>query len=256
MDMEQEESKAGAPSWMVTFADLMSLLLTFFVLLLSFSTTEVIKFREAMGSIKMALGLKSPQEASTVPTGQSPLREDMNELGSANVSPDEMEQQLRDVLEALGLENDGEARKTLYGVVLQLKGDLMFPSGMAELNPTAFPILDALSNYIAGVDRHVDIAGHTDSIPIATEVFPSNWELSAARAGQAVRYLVEHGVPPEKLRAIGQADTVPIADNSTAEGRAKNRRVEFVFSPESKGELPKQPVEALTASIPTNTVTP
>jgi chemotaxis protein MotB len=255
MEMEQEDAKSGAPGWMVTFADLMSLLLTFFVLMLSFSTTEVMKFREAMGSIQEALGLMSAQESSMVPSGQSPLKEDMNELGSAGVSPDEMEQQLKDVLEALGLEDQGEARKTLFGVVLQLKGDLMFQSGMSDLSPKAYPVLDALATYINDVDRHVDIAGHTDSIPISTAIFPSNWELSAARAGQAVRYLVEHGVPPEKLRAIGQADTVPIADNATMEGRAKNRRVEFVFSPESKN-LPTKSVEELTASVPTDAVTP
>ena len=245
MDFDMDEPKAGAPDWMVTFADLMSLLLTFFVLMLSFSTTEVVKFREAMGSIQAALGLRSPNDTSDVPQGKTPLTADIAEIGGGGMTPEQIEEQLEAVLQEFNLEAKGEARQSVHGVVLQIEGDLMFNSGEAALTPQTFALLNALAGYINKVGRQVDIVGHTDNIPIATAVYPSNWELSAARAGQAVRYLAEQGVPADRMRAIGQADTVPIATNDTAEGRARNRRVEFVFTAPVKPNLPTAPVESL-----------
>jgi len=238
---EPEPAAEGAPAWIVTFADLMSLLLTFFVLLLSFSNTEVVKFREAMGSIKDAMGVTSQDGDSKVPVGKSPLTDEIAEIGSSPSSA-ELEQQLQGVLESFGLESKGETQLTADGVTLRLQGDLMFNSGESGLTPRTYDLLEGLASYIASIDRRVDIVGHTDSVPISTPIYPSNWELSAGRAAEAVRYLVEHGVPPERLRAIGQADTVPIDTNDTPEGRARNRRIEFVFSaktsrPEKKVNL-------------------
>ena len=121
------------------------------------------------------------------------------------------------------------AKITKHGVILQLKGDLLFESGQATIKPKALPVLEGLARYISKTSRDVDVLGHTDNRPIGTAVFPSNWELSAARAGRAVRYLAEKGVPAQRLRAIGHADSVPVASNTTQVGRAANRRVEFVF---------------------------
>ncbi len=243
-----DDAPAGAPEWMVTFADLMSLLLTFFVLLLSFSTTEVIKFREAMGSIREALGMRSPDDVSKIPTGETPLSDEIAEIGSKSLPLDKVEKQLQDVLEAFGLEDQGETQRTDYGVILRLKGDLMFASGKAELSPDTFDLLEGLAQYIGGIAGRIDVVGHTDNVPIATPLYPSNWELSAARAGQVVRYLVEHGVAADRLRAIGQADTVPIADNSTPEGRARNRRVEFLFVPGDPDRAREVSVEELAGA--------
>ncbi len=242
---DSDEAAEGAPEWMVTFADLMSLLLTFFILLLSFSTTEVMKFREAMGSIREALGLHSPDDPSKIPTGKTPLTDEIAEIGSPNLPLAKVEKQLQAVLETFGLQDQGETQRTPFGVILRLKGDLMFQSGKAELSPETFDLLEGLARYIGGIGGRIDVIGHTDNVPISTPVYPSNWELSAARAGQVVRFLVEHGVAPERLRAIGQADTVPIADNSTPEGRARNRRVEFLFVPVTPGRVPETTMEEL-----------
>jgi chemotaxis protein MotB len=114
-------------------------------------------------------------------------------------------------------------------VALQLEGDLLFDSGSAELKAESFPILSELAELIRRVEYRVDVLGHTDSLPIATAVFPSNWELSGARAGRAVRYLAEQSVPAKRLRAIGHADTHPVAANDTEASRSLNRRVEFIF---------------------------
>ncbi len=229
MEMESDDGGGkGAPAWVVTFADLMSLLLTFFVLLLSFSNMEIIKFRTMAGSVRNALGLKSEFELSDIPTGSKLLPYQDPKEGEGQAM-EEIVRYLSQILEENGMEKNGNAKITKYGVVLQLKGDLLFESGQATIKPKALPILDGLARYISESSRDVDVIGHTDDRPIATAVFPSNWELSAARAGRAVRYLAEKGVPAQRLRAIGHADTVPVTSNATQVGRAANRRVEFVF---------------------------
>jgi chemotaxis protein MotB len=225
MQLYQEEEPHGAPTWVVTFADLMSLLLTFFVLMLSFSTTEVVKFRQAMSSVEEAFGLRSPEDVSDSPQGHLAIDDTR-----AGITPAEVEAQIEELLEATGLQARAEAHMTADGVMLRVEGDMMFDSGEAELSPGIFALLNDLAKYIKAGDHRVAVVGHTDDTPIATLVYPSNWELSAARAAQAVRYLVEQGVPAERLRAIGQADTFPLASNGDLGGKARNRRIEFVFS--------------------------
>ena len=229
MKMESDAGgKKGAPAWIVTFADLMSLLLTFFVLLLSFSNMEIVKFRTMAGSVRNALGLKSEFELSDIPTGSKLLPHQDPKEGEGQ-AVEEIVRDLSQIIEENGMGKNGSARITKHGVILQLKGDLLFESGQAAIKPKALPILEGLARYISKTSRDVDVLGHTDNRPIGTAVFPSNWELSAARAGRAVRYLAEKGVPAQRLRAIGQADAVPVATNATQAGRGANRRVEFVF---------------------------
>lgn len=241
MEPPAEEAKAGAPEWMVTFADLMSLLLTFFVLLLSFSTTEVVKFKEMMGSIRNALGMRSEVAPLDNPAGEKLLPSFKSGDAQGGPTQEELEAQLKEMLEQTGAAQSGEAQLTKHGVVLQISGDLMFESGRAEISPQAMAVLDGLAEYVKDLDRGIDVIGHTDDVPIATAVFPSNWELSAARAGQAVRYLVEKGVDPHRLRAIGQADTEPLKENDSPENRATNRRVEFIFTERTEGPAEVDP---------------
>lgn len=229
---ECEECKAGAPEWMVTFADLMSLLLTFFVLLLSFSNTEIIKFRTMAGSVRNALGLKSEFEISDMPKGSKIVPYDNPREGDGedvDKAAEQMKKELEEVLDKTGSAANGAVKVTKRGVVLQLRGDMLFGSGDARIETSAHDTLEAIAEYASAQGRVVDVVGHTDDVPIATAVYPSNWELSAARAGQAVRYLVERGVSSEMVRAIGQADSKPDQPNDTSEGRSANRRIEFIF---------------------------
>ncbi len=248
MPVEQQEESGGkgAPAWMCTFADLMSLLLTFFVLLLSMSSTEVQKFRAMAGSLRDAFGMKSDLALSPTPMSDEILpRDDERQGDDGSPDSEESERELREALEELGIDvGDMKLDGDEDTVVLRLEGDLLFDSGEASLKPEALPALDAIANYLATTNYELDVVGHTDNVPIATAVYPSNWELSAARAGQAVRHLTEQQVEPARLRAIGRAETEPIDDNSTAEGRASNRRVEFIFTqPASPGALTLPSVE-------------
>ena len=231
MLQDDDEAPPGAPEWIVTFADLMSLLLTFFVLLLSFSSTQMAKFEAVAGSLKNALGMRSELDLSD----QAERRELIERLENQRSEQDpatapDLEQELSKLLTELGGHGRGIAALTGEGIVLNISGDLMFASGEATLSPEAIQVLDRISNYVLQSDRPLDVVGHTDNVPISTPLFPSNWELSAARAGSAVRYLVDRGVDAQRMRAIGRASTRPVDSNSSAEGRSLNRRVEFIFN--------------------------
>lgn len=225
----QDAPAEGAPDWIVTFADLMSLLLTFFVLLLSFSNMEIVKFRTMAGSVRNALGLKSEFDLSDVPMGSKLLPYEDPKEGEGNPESQGLRQELEAMLREAGLPEKASVRTTSRGVALYIEGDILFDSGSAALRPEAWKILDQIAAMLPRVGYRVDVQGHSDSIPISTPAFPSNWELSAARAGRAVRYFVEKGVPSGRFRAIGLAETRPVSSNDTAEGRANNRRVEFLF---------------------------
>ena len=231
MLQDDDDAPPGAPEWIVTFADLMSLLLTFFVLLLSFSSTQMAKFEAVAGSLKNALGMRSELDLSDQAERRElieRLENQRSEQGPAT-APD-LEQELSKLLTELGGHGRGIAALTGEGIVLNISGDLMFASGEATLSPEAIQVLDRISNYVLQSDRPLDVVGHTDNVPISTPLFPSNWELSAARAGSAVRYLVDRGVDAQRMRAIGRASTRPVDSNSSAEGRSLNRRVEFIFN--------------------------
>lgn len=210
----EQSGAAAAPAWAITFADLMTLLMTFFVLLYSFSSLEAEKFREVAGEIRMAFGSGAPiPEGPGVQTAPSPE------------SDAEMLVQLRKILAVAGAEGERVER----GVALRLPGETLFDPGKAELRAEAAPLLEHIAEVAEQRGGSLEVEGHTDDVPIATAAFPSNWELSSARAASVVRRLVTLGIAPERLRAVGLADTQPVAANDSPENRARNRRVEFVF---------------------------
>ena len=117
-------------------------------------------------------------------------------------------------------------------MALRLESDLLFASGDATLRPQAVPVLDAVARYFKTTDYTLDVAGHTDNVPIQTATYPSNWELSTARATEVVRRLIEQAaVAPARLRVAGRADTEPVASNETEDGRRRNRRIEIILLP-------------------------
>jgi Flagellar motor protein len=148
--------------------------------------------------------------------------------------------ELEEMLKRIGLEGEFKVSYEVIGIRLILQEKILFPSGSAELKPETYPILDKLYEILKDLPNPVEVEGHTDSIPISTEKFPSNWELSTARASSIVRYFIAKGINPERLKASGYADTKPIASNATPEGRAQNRRVEVVILNIKGSELTKQ----------------
>lgn len=230
----------GAPAWMATFADMMSLLLTFFVLLLSFATMDIVKFKDAMGSIQQALGFmpsgtgmfqhtnnptiyEKPFATSSLTRGEL-TSEVVNEMSEA------ISEELKEVIKKYGLEKDVDVEKSKRGVILRMRGKVLFNAGDAELKEASYPVLDKIADIMRKFPSNVSIEGHTDNVPISGGRYSSNWELSVARAISALKYFKSLGdIDLQRINIAGFADTHPIADNSTPEGRAKNRRVEFVF---------------------------
>ncbi len=227
---KKEECPKGAPLWVVTFGDMMSLLLTFFIMLLAFSNMDVQKFKEMLGSIEDAFGVQKERVILTKEGQPVPVDLMGNAEAEREKKKDSLINLLNEMIRESGLEDQVAIVKTDRGVVLQVKGSLMFDPGQARLKEEALKLFDRLIPILRKAPYDIIVEGHTDNLPIKSDKYPSNWELSSARAGAVVRYLIEKGkLNAKRFIAEGLADTRPIAPNDTPENRAKNRRVNIVF---------------------------
>ncbi len=233
----QCDCEEGAPAWMATFGDMMSLLLTFFVLLLSFSTQDVQNFRAMLGSVKEALGVESarpgPFEGRTTSMALLTDRE-VSPTGHNRRFSDERLKQFKskaeEKFEQAGYADRVKVLLTVRGAVIRLDDAQLFDSGSARLRPEALKLLNVVGEIFDAEEGPIAVEAHTDDRPIHTPEFPSNWELSAGRAAAAMRYLVKGStVDPARISVAGYADYHPVAPNDSAEHRALNRRVEFIL---------------------------
>lgn len=227
----QDDPPEGAPEWMVTFGDMMSLLLCFFVLIVSFSTMDVVRYRSLVGSLRSAFGSQNTIQSKAIQSKTTAISLGQNMPGNQSLTWEELENDLVTMVEKEGLTGEATLNRTDRGIVLRVKGTVVFETGGASLRPESLPLLAKVAAIARAFPRKIYIEGHTDNIPLRSEAYPSNWELSSSRASAVVRYLTDmQHITPEKLVASGFAHTIPIANNTTTAGRAKNRRVEFVFS--------------------------
>ena len=215
------------PAWMTTFSDLMSLLLTFFVLLLSFSSVSEEDFNRALGALQGALGVLHGEPILTSPIRLNVpiLRGDITEArptlhdAKAEIEREiQLEQQQRNV----------EVFQSAEGITIRISDRALFDSGQARLKEEFIPLLGKIGGVLARMPNRVEIEGHTDNVPIRTEQFPNNYWLSSARALNVLDvFHREVGIAPERLSAVGYGEFRPLVDNATSENRAKNRRVEI-----------------------------
>jgi chemotaxis protein MotB len=235
----------GPAEWIVTYADLMTLLLVFFVMLFAISTLDVQKFQTIVAQIQKSFGKPTAQieliapdvdkaPESTILDPTEVVRDVPLEQLELLEQLDEIDQELLDDVEAFAEKRRVGDNIVVYQekdrITIVVEGQVFFRSGSSRLEPQSFPILDEIA---ALIKKHpgygVNIKGHTDDVPISTLQFPSNWELSAVRATTVLRYLLTQGVDPDRVTATGYGSLLPIAPNDTPENRAKNRRVEFVL---------------------------
>jgi chemotaxis protein MotB len=215
--------KHGLDGWVMTYGDMMTLLLTFFVLIVSFSSMRDAKFKEAALSLRKAFGVMvEPQSVIKIDDPIVP-RHEIKEQRDFLFEVRELEKTL--LQKQLATEVQLEIRPD--GVQFRLEAPVLFAAGRAEVQPSSREILDTLAAFLGKFSGEVRVEGHSDAIPISNARFPSNWELSAARAGAVARYFQGQGLEPARIAATGFAEHRPLADNDTAEGRAKNRRVEI-----------------------------
>lgn len=214
----------SAPGWMCTYGDIMSLLLTFFVLLISFSSVQEAKFRQAIASFQEALGIL-PHDRSVVEFEQIPTVK-----MTPPIPPAEVIKRIRNSIYMAGLKGDATVTQTHEGIRITIQSPILFDSGSSTLRPDALPVLDELTKILKENQNVVVVEGHTDNIPIHTPSFDSNWELSTARAISVTKYLFQRGnLPAERFSVAGYGEYHPIMTNDTPEGRQKNRRVEILL---------------------------
>ncbi len=216
----------SAPFWMTTYGDMVTLLMVFFILILSFSVIQLEKFKGAMSSMKGALGVM-PEMSSTYKRIDPNLQDEESRIRQEMVS---RISSIEEVLRAMSLSEFVELEANPEGVLIRMGDKLLFESGKAEIMPRALPVLDQIIQTFDGTYKAIYVEGHTDNVPISSARYPSNWELSAARALNVVRYLSKKGhIHPSKLAAVGHGEHRPLLPNTTPQNRAKNRRVEILL---------------------------
>lgn len=294
------DCEEGLPAWMGTFADLMSLLMCFFVLLLSMATMDANRFKKMAESLNDAFGVQRKiivydivkgtsvvaqhfTPASGDPTVLDELVQDTTDVekellgkdaaseeesdeaaaekdakDQANVeivteyvesteakieAADELAEEIKEFMVDEIDQNMVSVETDLARVVIRIHEKGSFPSGGADFNLEFMPIMEKITAVVNGSVGTVTVAGHTDNIPIRSGLYRSNWELSAARAVTiAQSLLADDSVDQNRLIIEGHADTVPIAENETPEGRAANRRVEIILT---QGEMPQDSAEPI-----------
>ncbi|MBU2885324.1 flagellar motor protein MotB [Gilvimarinus agarilyticus] len=299
MDEEENECECppGLPAWLATFGDLMSLLMCFFVLLLSFSEMDAMKFRRLAGSLAQAFGVQAQINVNEIPKGTSIIAQEFSpgkpdptpiteiyqrtqditkmslevrdaeeydiERGEPNVD-DSAKDRLQKIIEGLveqtrqdaaelaskleeqiangELEIETEGRQ----IIIRIREKGSFESGSARLAPDYYDVIDEIRAVLMLKPGRIQVQGHTDSVPISSSQFRSNWDLSAMRAASVASQLMRGGyLQPGRFEVSGFADVRPLAANDSAASRARNRRVEIVIRQGLQAELAPQDMELL-----------
>ena len=253
---KEPEKHVNHERWLVSYADFITLLFAVFVVLYAMGQSDKKKVEEVMQSIQASFGMANAganaqkinvltsksinimpslkPELSIVPAGRTGR-------GQVKTRAEEKDfRQIKASLEAYlvkqGAQNKVSLNITRRGLVVSLKEAGFFDSGQAHIKPDAYELINTIAEAMTQYNNPLRVEGHTDNVPISNSQFPSNWELSTARAVNGLKYLIKHfDVDPNKISATGYAEFRPIADNTTAEGRAKNRRVDLVML-SSEGE--------------------
>lgn len=241
------EAPENHDRWLVSYADFITLLFAFFVVMYAVSSVNEGKYRVLSDSIVSAFRSTpgSPDtgqgDGSVSPTPMImpsilPPRPSSSVRPPISEAPLQQQEALRDVTrdlrQALGaLVEQGQVHimEGTRGIIVDIDASLLFAQGEAQLGPQAVAVLSSMAEILAPTPFPIIVEGHTDNVPIATAQYPSNWELSGARASSVVRLLMGQGVAGSRLTATGYADQRPIADNSTAAGQAINRRVSITI---------------------------
>jgi chemotaxis protein MotB len=240
--------------WLISYADFITLLFAFFVVMYAISVVNEGKYKVFALSLDKAFTGKDHNNVVVVP-GQVPtmttlappvvtpaMRKRNEALRRERESLKKLAQELSAALGPLVREGKVKVTQTALGVQVDINASVLFDPGEARLAPDSEQALRALGVVLKNDTHALQVEGHTDDTKIANELYPSNWELSAVRASSVVRLFVDSGVAPARLTAVGRASNLPVSSNATPEGKARNRRVTVTIL----SALPDQPVEVST----------
>ena len=274
---KKEEEQENLERWLVSYADFITLLFAFFVTMYAISRVDEQKLGSAVESLQRALGSLIPVSISQRDAGAFPSKPNPGnvvvisaELSSSLADRGEFEKLAEDIKKQVeeakgemdllkgGIDKSRAAQlgeiKFLIdsrGLVIRVPESFFFNSGQASLRPEVIPIVKVLGKSLEKIPNHIRIEGHTDNVPIHTPQFPSNWELSTARATTIIRYLLTYyRFKPDRLSATGYAEFHPIASNTTPDGRLQNRRVDVVILSAKAGKAEPSEKEDVTQRIP------
>lgn len=267
---KREDEHENHERWLVSYADFITLLFAFFVVMYALSSVNEGKYRILSDSMVSAFrnapipssGI-TPYTTTTPPMARKPtimVNKDKAQEAAKQKQREKMRNVAKDILEVMApLIAEGKVRvlETSRGVTIEINDSILFSPGQALLQPALVKAMSAIAELLAASDFPITIEGHTDNVPIKTAQFPSNWELSAVRATTVLRLFNDAGVAAERLTAIGYADTRPVEPNLLADGRARNRRVSILIDsaiPEKGTEVDLEAQAAKQA--PTGTTTP
>jgi len=245
----KHEEHENHERWLVSYADFITLLFAFFVVMYSISSVNEGKYRVLSSSIISAFSQpaqslsplrfndnkKNPIEQNKLLLEQQSNKYDrigvdyeviptVQEIANMEMISDEVEKKLKSLVD----QDLVNIHKTNKGVEIEIKSNILFGSGQAVLQKSAKPALEQIAKVIGPLQNPVNVEGFTDNVPISTLVFPSNWELSAARAANVVHLFSKLGIDPNRMSAIGYGEFKPVASNDTPEGREKNRRINII----------------------------
>jgi chemotaxis protein MotB len=256
----REDEQENHERWLISYADFITLLFAFFVVMYAVSSVNEGKYRVLSDSIVSAFrnvpgSTSGAQVAVTPPTTSLVLPMIVPKPVLTNPNPkveegrrqakEKMRNMAHDIKDALDpLVKSGQVRvnEGAFGITVEINASVLFSPGEARLGGEAMRALIAVAQILAPTDFPITVEGHTDNIPIATPQFPSNWELSGVRASSVVRLLIDSGVAASRLTATGYADQRPVADNAQPEGRARNRRVAITIESRTPDTVVNVPV--------------
>lgn len=228
----QDDGESRQAPWMNTYADMVTLLLCFFVLMFSMSAVEIDKFKAVMFSLQGALGIMPGSATPVVPPDNDVFEpQDLQALLLAQemAAIQALAAEFEEELAGAGLASQVTVQTEERGLVLRFADRVLFDVGLDELRPESRQVLLKVGELLAKVQNPIRIEGHTDNWAIDTLRFPSNWELSTGRATRVVRFFIEEaGLTASQLQAAGYGEYCPIDTNDTVEGRQKNRRVDVI----------------------------
>ena len=246
----QKELDASAPSWVVTFGDLMSLLLCFFVLLLSFSEMDRAKYKQVAGSLAKAFGVQRKVKAFQAPKGVKMISKDFDqqlipthprEEFVAMQKRQEMGKNIKEAVETnfKGMRDLIQIEVGDNEVTIRLMGETAFDSGRAKIKKQMIPLLLQIGTALNDTEGDIVISGHTDNVPIRGGKYRSNLQLSISRAATVAEFLLRRtGIDPKRVSTMGFGKYRPLESNKTADGRKRNRRVEIILRAPEATEKP------------------
>lgn len=230
-----DDDESGGGEWLNTYADLVTLLLCFFVLLYSMSTLDNQKFKKAIAAFS-SMGIMG-QSGSITPgssVGDSISNLDVNNAIDVQQEMDSIYSQVKELVDEKGLDEDVEVEQVEAGVLLRFKDEILFDTGRADLKPNVKSTLNKLGEILKKHNKEIRVEGHTDNVPIKNSSYKSNWELSSARAISVVKYFTEElpseqRFDPKNFEVSGYGEYHPIVPNNSEKNRQKNRRIEITI---------------------------